>query len=268
MKVISIYSRNSLKRSLVYKWDIWISVLSGIFNILGMLFLWSVVYKNSGKSSIGGYNFNSIVLYTLMSNLTAMIINVDIARIISNEVKSGEITNSFIRPVSYITKLVGEGIGHILFNLIMLFSPIISILIIYMNIFNIKSEITLGSILFYTVSLLFSIIINFEISILVGFCSFYVNYIWGFILLENAILTIVTGQLFPLNFYPDKVVKFLEITPFYYINFGPVSILLNKFSKYNSIRILLIQSVWCIILAIFVSIIYNKAKTRLQINGG
>ncbi|WP_072592777.1 ABC-2 family transporter protein [Streptobacillus ratti] len=257
-----------MKRSLVYKWDIWISVLSGIFNILGMLFLWSVVYNSSGKPTIEGYSFNSIILYTLMSNLTAMIINVDIARIISNEVKSGEITNSFIRPVSYIKKLVGEGIGQVLYNLTMLFLPIISMLIIYMNIFNIKSEITLGSILFYTVSLLFSIIINFEISILVGFCSFFVNYIWGFIMLENAILMIVTGQLFPLSFYPDRVVKFLELTPFYYINFGSVSILLNKFSRYNSVKILLIQAIWCIILWIVVNVVYSKAKIRLQVNGG
>lgn len=214
MKIISIYAKNSLKRSLVYKWDIWISVLSGIFNILGMLFLWSVVYKSSSKFTIEGYSFNSIVLYTLMSNLTAIIIHVDIARTISNEVKSGEITNSFIRPVSYIKKLVGEGTGHVLYNLIMLFLPIISILIIYVNIFNIKSEITLESALFYVISLLFSIIINFEINILVGFCSFFVNYIWGFIMLESAILMIVTGQLFPLSFYPYKIVKFLELTPF------------------------------------------------------
>ncbi|WP_064610061.1 ABC transporter permease [Streptobacillus moniliformis] len=243
-------------------------MLSGIFNILGMLFLWSVVYKNSGEFTIEGYSFNSIILYTLMSNLTAMIIHVDIARIISNEVKSGEITNSFIRPVSYIKKLVGEGIGQVLYNLIMLFLPIISMLIIYMSIFNIKSEITLGSVLFYIISLLFSIIINFEISILVGFCSFFVNYIWGFIMLENAILMIVTGQLFPLSFYPDRVVKFLEFTPFYYINFGPVSILLNKFSRYNSVKVLLIQAIWCIILCIVVNVVYSKAKIRLQVNGG
>lgn len=268
MNIIRIYVKNTLKISAVYKWEIWISVLSGIFNVLGMLFLWSVVYKNSGKVAIEGYSFNSIILYTLMSNLTGILIHVEIAKTISNEVKSGEITNSFIRPVSYIKKLVGEGIGDVLYNLIMLFLPIISILIVYINIFNIKTEITLESSLIYIISLLFSIIINFEINILVGFCSFFVNYIWGFIMLENAILTIVTGELFPISFFPDIIVKILEFTPFYYINFGPVSMLLNKFSRYDSIKILVIQLVWCIILAMVVNLVYNKSKTKLQVNGG
>lgn len=73
------------------------------------------------------------------------------------------------------------------------------------------------------------------LSFIIGLVAFYLNYIWGFFTLESTIMALVTGQLFPLTFFPDKVVMILKLTPFYYMNFIPVSILLNQFytiSKY------------------------------------
>lgn len=40
------------------------------------------------------------MLYTIMANLTAIIINTDIASSIATDMQ-GDITNSFIRPVPY-----------------------------------------------------------------------------------------------------------------------------------------------------------------------
>lgn len=268
MRVIKIYAKNVWKIGLVYKWEIFVSILAGIFNVAAMLFIWYVVYKNSGKNVIDGYSFNSIMLYTIMANLTGNLIYLDTSRTISEDVKSGEITNSFIRPISYIKKLVGEAIGYILFNFILLFLPVILSVISYSLINGITFEVTLSSIILYIIAIIFSIIINFGIELLIGLCSFFVNYIWGFIMLKSAILMIVTGELFPISFFPKAVVKVLEFTPFYYINYGPVSILLNKFSRYNSYKMILIQLTWCIILGIIVKIFWEKSKTKLQVNGG
>lgn len=268
MKVIKAYAKNILKINSIYKWHIFIKSLYGIFNVVAMLFIWYVVYTNSGKENIDGYSFNSIILYTIMANLTATIIHLKIDHLISNEVKSGEITNSFIRPISYINKLIGEALGDIIYNIISLFLPIILLITIYAYIYNINFEITLKSVTLYILSVIFSIVINFEINILVGFCSFYVNYIWGFIMLKNSMLMLMTGELFPISFYPNIVIEILKFTPFYYINYGPVSILLNKFSSYYSLKIIIIQIIWSLILGILVNYVWNKSKAKLQINGG
>lgn len=268
MKPIMIYAKNVWKINLVYKWHILVSILSDVFNMLAMIFIWYMVYKSSNKFEISGYDFKSIALYTVMANLTSRIMHIEIAKTISYDIESGNITNSFIRPISYIKRLIGEAAGDIFFNIFLLFLPIVSGIIVYSYINNLNFSITISSIILYFIAVLFSIIINFEINLLVGFCSFYVNYIWGFIMFKNAILMLITGELFPINFYPDILVKLLKLTPFYYINYGPVSILLNKFSKSESFKIILIQVIWCLVLGLISKYFWEKSKTKLYINGG
>lgn len=268
MKSIIIYSKNIWKLKLVYKWELIVYILANMFNVAAMLFIWYVVYKSSNNSSIDGYNFNSIMLYTIMANLTAIIINTDIASSIATDIQKGDITNSFIRPVPYMWKLTGEALGDISFNIFVFFMPMIIILIIGSSIYNIEYNLKYISIFLYILSVIFSIYINFQINVLVGFCAFYVNYIWGFLMLKHAIIMIVSGQLFPISFYPDKVIQILKLTPFYYINYGPVSILLNKFSDKETFEVLLIQFVWCILLYFASKYVLKKSEARLQVNGG
>lgn len=267
-KFIKIYTNNTIKINFIYRWNIFVYVISGIFNVAAMLFIWYVVYQKTGKGIIEGYSFNSILIYTIMANLTRVLLDNEVEFIISEDIKSGNITSIFIRPIPYIITLVGEVVGSIIYNIIFLFVPIVSLIIISSFYFNISFGISYFSSLLYLLTVVFSAMIMFEISVLVGLCSFFVNYIWGFIMLEDAILSILTGELFPISFYPKIVVKILEFTPFYYINYAPVSILLNKFSTNDTIKVIFIQIIWCIILGILLRYFWKKSQTRLQVNGG
>lgn len=250
MKAMEIYIRSVWKTNLVYRWNFIIGVLANIFNVISMMFIWYVVYRNNGNHLIKGFDFNSLILYTIMSNLTVRMYNSEIEHTIADEVSSGQVVNNFIRPVSYFKRLIGETMGEISFTFLFLIFPVIFGLICYTLYSKTNFNVTYLSIFFYAITVIFSIILNFMLSFIIGLAAFYLNYIWGFFTLKSTIMALVTGQLFPLTFFPDKVVMILKLTPFYYMNFGPVSILLNQFSPYETYRLICIQILWCVILGI------------------
>ncbi len=231
MKAMEIYIRSVWKTNLVYRWNFIIGVLANIFHVISMMFIWYVVYRNNGTHLIKGFDFNSLILYTIMSNLTVRMYNSEIEHTIADEVSSGQVVNNFIRPVSYFKRLIGETMGEISFTFLFLIFPVIFGLVCY----TLYSK------------------TNFNVT---------------FFTLKSTIMALVTGQLFPLTFFPDKVVMILKLTPFYYMNFGPVSILLNQFSPYETYRLICIQILWCVILGILTHLLWLSAQKYLTVNGG
>lgn len=268
MKIISIYMRRSWKTNFTYKWNFIIGILANIFSIVSMIFLWHITYKNNNGMLIKGFSFNTVIFYTIMSNLTVRMYNSEVEYTIADEVATGQIVNNFIRPISYFKILIGEVLGELSFTFLFLVLPVISSLVCYAVYFKDNFGLTYISIFFYIITVIFSIIINFLLSFITGLVAFYINYIWGFFTLKSTLMSLITGQLFPLTFFPDKVVSFLKLTPFYYMNFAPVSILLNKFNLYEIYKLVAIQIIWCLILGLITYLFWESAKKYLSVNGG
>lgn len=268
MNIMKIYMRSIWKLNLVYKWYFIISLFVDFFNIFSMLFIWYIVYKYNQNTSIKGFNFNSILLYTIFSTINSKFYDSEAEYTIAGEIDSGQIINNFIRPISYFKRLIAESLGDFSFELLFYIFPILIIFISYTFYYNLNFNITYISILFYIITLIFSIIINFLLSFLTGLMAFYVNYIWGFMTFKSTLLTLITGQLFPLIFLPTILVDILKFTPFYYMNFAPISILLNQIKNNEIYKIILIQFCWCILLSLIVYFVWSSAKKYLSINGG
>ena len=88
--------------------------------------------------------------------------------------------------------------------------------------------------------ILFLFLFNFIFAL----SSFYVTYIWGFILCKWMIIRFFSGQLIPIVFFPVALQKALDYLPFSAMNYTPVMIYLNKFSVKQTIFALSVQGVW------------------------
>ncbi|MCW6653564.1 ABC-2 family transporter protein [Aerococcaceae bacterium NML210727] len=268
MKVYFPYIHSAWKTRMAYGANVIVWIFADIFQVISMLFIWYIIYTQGSQESINGFNFNSVLLYTIMANLTVNLYQLDVDFIIAEEISSGEIVNNFIRPISYVKRLIAESMGTLFFDVLFLLVPIVSGLILYTHFTKIDFGVTIESVALYTVALSLSIVINFILSFMIGMAAFYVNYIWGFITLKGAFMMLVTGQLFPLTFLPEWIVGILKLTPFYYMNFGPVSILLNRFSRQAAWHLIGIQGLWCVILAGIAHVVWQSAQKRLSVNGG
>lgn len=112
------------------------------------------------------------------------------------------------------------------------------------------------------------IMINFLYNFLFGLSviwfrnSFFLNNI-------NSVLSnLFSGALVPLWFFPEGLGMLSEFLPFRYIVFEPVSIFLNKRGPEEITTVLGMQLLWIFILYFAVTLVWNKGRHKIMIQGG
>ena len=113
-----------------------------------------------------------------------------------------------------------------------------------------------------------SIIIIFFIEFIFGLMSFYTTSGWGLQVLKKSLITILSGQIAPIEFFPKVIIKIMNILPFTDLIYSPITTLLGLNSHNEVLLILCRQSIWIILLLILSKTIYNKAIKNVTIYGG
>ena len=115
-------------------------------------------------------------------------------------------------------------------------------------------------------------IISFLIYVLFDFCfgmvAFFNTYILGLIMVQEALLGFLTGQLIPISFFPQAVQTLFEFLPFSSMIYTPVMIYLGKYSGEMLAFVLARQAVWIVILYVLGSMIWKRVTRRLVVLGG
>ncbi|WP_197034496.1 ABC transporter permease [Streptobacillus canis] len=258
--IFFIYSR--IKVRTAYWSRYLISIFSAYIEMIAILCIWFAVFKNSNQN-IGGYSIDEMMMYLILSFSLLMIIRQGVSNTVSKDVSSGDIAIYFIKPISYINKLIFESIGDMLFNFTYLI-PALLFSIIYFNVIDFSLKRTI----FFLISIALGSIIYFLLDFMVGLFAFFVNYIWGLLLIKDAIFRFVSGELFPLSFLPKSIETIFSYLPFNYLTYKPILIIFNKVSEKEMLNIIVLQIIWIIILSLIAKYIWSRANKRLSINGG
>ncbi len=268
LRVYLPFAKSEIQRALAYKVSFFGYILGDIFQIVIAFYLWSAIYSSSSSSTINGFTKNEMLVYIVMSFITAMTIGSGTEWVVASEVQSGEIAINLIRPINYKLRLISQSIGSIMWQFIAIFLPIwiCMIGIRYFSLGELPPSIaTLGT---YLLSLIFSFIIWFLFNFCFGLMAFFVTYIWGLNVFKETVVRFVSGAIIPIIFFPLWFQQFLVFLPFGSINYTPVMIYLNKYTGHETLKVLGIQILWIIILYLFSKFFWGKAIKKLTIMGG
>lgn len=255
-----IYTR--FKERTAYSSRYLIFIISSYIEMISILSIWMAVFKNS-KHDIGGYNQKEMILYLMLSFSLLSIIRQGVANRVSHDIATGDIVSYFLKPISYVNKLIFESISDILFNSIYLLPPLI-IGILYLDILKFNFI----RLVVFLLSLFLGAMIYFLIDFMIGLFAFFVNYIWGLLLVKEVLFRFFSGELFPLSFLPKKIEKFFLLLPFNSMTYKPILIIFGRVENRELIHTLLLQIFWVALLSIITKIIWKRANKRLSINGG
>lgn len=243
-----------------------------IFSIIGNLiytivvyFLWKAIYANSDSGVINGMTFEQTFVYLSLAGAISIIINSFIEWTMSREIKTGNITRYFTRPLDFQFQIYAKSFGDVISNFIIIFIPSFIIAYIFTS-----GGIELGSnILFFLVSFILAATISITIDFLIGLIALYTESVWGISIMKESIVLILAGGVIPIAFFPDNLRHIVEFLPFQAIYNLPMQILTNKsFTIADYGQSLLVQLFWAIALLIFSRICYKQAIKAVVINGG
>lgn len=268
LRVYWPFAKGTIQRALAYKMSFFGYILGDVLQVIVSFYLWNAIFNSSSKAVINGFTKNDMLVYVIMSFITAMTINSGVEWTLTQEVRSGEIATNLIKPIDYQLRLAAEAIGSIMWQFIAIFMPIwLGMSIIrYCTLGALPPHI--GTIIAYLLSLILSFIIWFLFNFCFGLLAFLVTYMWGLNLFKDTVVKFISGAVIPIIFFPQWFQMFLRFLPFGSMNYTPVMIYLNKYTGYETLKVIGIQVLWVVILYLLSKFFWKKAIKKLTIMGG
>lgn len=262
------FTENAIKSHLAYKARFYLFIICRLFGVFITYFLWKTIYQNSASGVMGGLTQNQMITYIFMSYIASSIINIGVCGDVGSNVVDGSIATYLIRPMDYRMSLIARALGSSIYHF---FIPSILVWIgleVYRSCALGLAFTSLPNILLFLLSCMLSFLLYVLFDFCFGMLSFVTTYIWGMLIIRNALMAFLTGQLIPLTFFPEWLQRVFDFLPFSSMNYVPVMIYLGTFSTAEILFCIGRQILWVIIMYLMGSYLWRKVTKRLVILGG
>jgi ABC-2 type transport system permease protein len=121
----------------------------------------------------------------------------------------------------------------------------------------------------FPISLFFAFLISFFIDYFVGLVCFYTESVWGISSTKEILVTLFSGALIPLQFFPEAIQKILYWLPFQAIYHTPLTFITQPNQSINTfLQMIVVQSIWAFALFVATRLFYNQAIKTIRVAGG
>ena len=266
IKCYTPFALNTIKRSMAYRGAFFITLISRLFTVFVIYYLWKAIFDSSVNSIIRGFSFPEMKAYITMNFLTGLITGMtgSLAMNIAYDVSDGSIAVQFARPISYRLIKFSESLGGLCGNVLFQLIPF-SLIFIVIGFVKVP---TLVNFTLYLISAFLGFLCMFSFSFFFGLFSFYTTYFFGFNMAMSVILQFFSGSLIPLTFFPEYLEKIFRLFPFASMNYTPIMIYLGKLSGKEVVYALVLQIIWILLFYLAGKFLWSSAIKRLTILGG
>lgn len=260
------FARNTFQKIISYKANVFIFMFGDLLMLAVTYYLWKAIYGSASEKVLNGFTLNEMIIYIFITFLTSLITSVDISYDISREVKDGSIAINLIRPINYEKRMFFQGLGNVLYNFVIIFLLIFTVTTIMF--YKFTGKLSVINIVFYFLSSILGILINFYFSYIFGLLSFKITNMWGLSQIMQALSGLLSGMLIPIAFFPGWAQVVVDFFPFSSIIYTPTMIYLNKLSGVEIIKAIGLQVFWVVALMFLAKWMWKKLIKNLTILGG
>ena len=253
----------SMKNQITYVAQTWSAFVVSTMEIIAFYYLWNAIFN--GSQFMKNMTISQITTYIILARILYMQTSWGINVSIGDMIQTGKISMKLLSPVDFQLSMYMSRIGDFLISVFIQSLPALIISIVLFGMMPPQSVINL---LFFIVSIMLSITIAFHIEFGFGLLSFYTSSGWGLQFMKSAIISIFSGALIPLSFFPSGLRKFIDLLPFKDIIYTPISIYMGAISNSQIINALIFQLIWIAVLFLITRLFFNIAIRNVTVQGG
>lgn len=268
IRTYSPFTRAGMLESVAYRANFICFLLGEIMSCFIMFFVWKAVFMSSETPDFMGFTMNDMVVYLFITFLTGYLTYSDGTYAIATEIRDGSIAMRMIKPCSFDMCFLFQELGNKIFNLLVIFVPIVCGVEAYRWIITGACQFNAVNFLLYVISLIIAYLISFYFNVSYGFMAFYLKNLWGADILKEVIINFLSGATIPLAFMPTVLAKVLDILPFSSLSYTPVMIYMGMYSPQQVIIKMLMQLFWLAFMIVLSKLVWNHAVKRLCSQGG
>lgn len=261
-KILELIKVN-IKVNLAYAVNAWGAFIITLFQIFVFYYIWMAIYKFD--SVINGISKNQIVTYIILSRIIYAQITWGFIPKIGRIIQTGAIAVEMLRPMDFQAQMFFERIGDFLAFTAMTAVPL---LIISSLTLGIQAPPSAGVFICFCLSFVMAMAISFFFEFFIGLLTFYTNFSWGLQSFQEAFISLFSGALIPIAFFPGWLKTITNFLPFQEMSYSPVSIYLGIAKGHEIYRILIFQLIWLVFMLIIARLFYKFAIKRVLVQGG
>lgn len=220
----TITIKTSWSNLLTYRLNFFLQVIgpSLIFFFIKYNLWWSI-YKSHHEGVIKGLNFSQMMNYHVWALITALIFRGFNSQSLAEDIRLGKISSYVIYPFNFWEHQTCQFLA---FAMLQMFVSAVTFLILYT--FNLVALPTLSGLLWGVTFSLLAGFLWFIIQYCCGLMAFWLEETWMVQVVMEILVNFLSGSLFPLELYPEKLSLILKYTPFPYLAYFPIKIFMGQ----------------------------------------
>ncbi|CAG0927538.1 hypothetical protein TFLX_00514 [Thermoflexales bacterium] len=247
----------------MYRASFIFTVLSNLLYIALVYYLWSSIYR--GATVIRGMTFEQTFVYLALGSSIFILFKTYSDWIISHRILEGSITVDLFKPLDFQLQMLSHAAGSALSNLVLITAP--ALIVVGLTVGG-RVPIGLGWLCFMP-AVIIAFTISFLLDYMVGLTSFYTSSLWGISMTKEIVVTLLSGALIPIQFFPEAVQGILKVLPFQTIYNVPLTMITQPDRPVSEfVAQLSVQVAWLIVLWVASRLFFRRAVRVLTVAGG
>ena len=265
LKKYMTLTRAGIIEALQFRMSFLIMCVGNLLYLIVTYFLWKAIYASVDTDVVNGMTFTDTLIYLVLATALYGFMEMYLVWDIGRSIQSGKIVLDLLKPMPYRRYLFWSYTGSFVTQFFLTFLPTFIIVAFWTH-----GAIPLGiNLLWFAVSVVFAVMINFSIDFIVGTICLYTESIWGINIMKQVVVLLLSGATVPLAFFPDKLRTIVNFLPFQSIYNAPLSLLLNAHPTAETVCTTLgVQLFWAAAMTLISVAFWNRSVRQITVNGG
>ncbi|MFO1442309.1 ABC-2 family transporter protein [Bacillus sp. Bva_UNVM-123] len=262
--VYRTFAKKAFLRSAVYRFDVWSRLGANLIFLLMWGSIWTALY--AGRGEAGGVSFESMLTYIVVSQFLTGVNGAGTPLWeMQEKVRTGDIALELMRPFDVPLRYLFADFGSVAFYIITALLPIYTVLFIFMDLTLPTSWLTWIAFIFAG---FIGFLIRYCIEMAFGFLAFFLVETGGIEDIFYFAMSLLSGSVIPLWFFPDWLAKIAIYLPFQGIYYIPNAIFIGEIAGGEILFSIGLQLFWVIICYFILRFVWHKASQKVVVQGG
>ena len=249
----------TFKAQIVYRFDVAMTMLSTIGQVLFAWILWGALFGTS--ETIGGFTFQSMLMYYLVSSfITSIDLSDGVSGEVSARIRGGTFSKFMVIPANPQLYFISQSFGASGYYAI--FTAIATAVCV--AVFGIQPIIAANA--FAIVCAIAMVILGLTFMIcyhyFIGILTFKFMDSGFFKHVQEAVVAFLMGSIIPLSLLPSGVVGVLKFLPFTYVAYAPAMLIIGQSNVGDAIFGLVVLLCWTVGMMAIAHFTYNRLRIR------
>jgi ABC-2 type transport system permease protein len=265
-KYLNIF-RVSLIERMTYRGDFFLGSVLRFLPMLTTILLWQAIFRDSGRSEIGGFSRDEMIAYLLLVHISRMFSSMPgLAGGIARDIRDGSLKKYLVQPLDMIGYLVSYRAAHKVTYVLASFLPYALLFFLCRGFFHGFPQ--AATLVGYAAALILAFVIGFFFEVAMGMVGFWFLEVTSLLWIVNTLNFFISGQMLPLDVLGPFWSGLLKSLPFQYLAYFPALIFLGKVEGTDLIHGLLIELAWAGALIVLCRFLYYRGLRRYSAYGG